>query len=91
VTPIRPSAFPAPPANATGADAARAAAQRAFFAAAMGRPAATAAPTSPSATAPAAARSPAFAPVQRAEIRTDPGAEPPARILRPGSLLDIKV
>jgi hypothetical protein len=34
---------------------------------------------------------PAPPPIQRAEIRPDPSAEPPAKILRPGSLLDIRV
>ena len=86
MTPIRPNAFPTQtPTTVAGqaGDAARSAAQRAFFDAAMGRAAAP---------APAA---PAFTPVaaaKPAEIR--PAAtptEPPARILRPGSLLDIRV
>ena len=95
MTPIRPNALPVQPASTpgVGADAARQAAQKAFFDAAMGRaappPAATVAP------APQAARPSLFAAapaaVQRAEIRPDPGAEPPARPLRPGSLLDIRV
>jgi hypothetical protein len=96
VTPIRPSAFPVqPPANAVsgaGADAARAAAQKAFFDAAMGRTAAPAAPVAPQVAAPS--RAAVFAPapsVQRAEIRPDPSAEAPTRALRPGSLLDIRV
>lgn len=96
MTPIRPSALPVqPPASAVsgpGADAARAAAQKAFFDAAMGRTAAPAAPAAPQAAAPSRASffAPA-APVQRAEIRPDPNAEPPSRVLRPGSLLDIRV
>lgn len=99
MTPIRPNAFPTPAAQPLSgqpspADAARAAAQRAFFDAAMGRSAAPAQQASPVA-APAAAQSavftPATAPVQRAEIRPAPNAEPPAKILRPGSLLDIRV
>jgi hypothetical protein len=96
VTPIRPSAFPVqPPANAVsgvGADAARAAAQKAFFDAAMGRSAAPAAPAAPlAAAAPRASVFAPAAPIQRAEIRPDPSAEAPTRILRPGSLLDIRV
>jgi hypothetical protein len=60
------------------------AAQRAFFQAAMGQPAAVAAPP-----APAAPRAAVHAqPVNRIP---DPNAEPPQRILRPGSLLDIRV
>jgi len=93
VTPIRPNAFAAPPPatplGGAGADAARAAAQKAFFDAAMGRTAAPAAaqaaPQSAPGFAPAAAAGP------RAEIRPDPAAEAPAKLLRPGSLLDIRV
>jgi hypothetical protein len=93
VTPIRPSAYPVQqPAN-PAADAARVAAQRAFFDAAMGRanaPAASAPSSSPpAAQALAAARAPA--PVQRAQIVPDPNAPAPAKVLRPGSLLDIRV
>ena len=78
--PIRPNIFPAPSNANPGADAARLAAQKAFFAAAMGQAAAR-----------AAVFAPAPAPVQRREIRPDPSAEPPAKLLRPGSLLDIRV
>jgi len=85
-TPIRPSALPvAPQAGAPAkADAARTAAQRAFFQAALTgqaapQPAASSATTTPTVFA---------QPVQRLP---DPAAEPPTRILRPGSLLDIKV
>ncbi len=90
--PIRPSAYPVQtPAN-PAADAARVAAQRAFFDAAMGRanaPAASApAASPPAAQAFAAARAPA--PVQR-QIVPDPTAPAPAKVLRPGSLLDIRV
>jgi hypothetical protein len=84
VTPIRPGMPPAQPASSSGADAARLAAQRAFFQQAMGRPAATAAP--------AAAQTPTPAPAMRTvELRPAVDAEPPAKILRPGSLLDIRV
>jgi len=88
VTPIRPNAFPAPPTAASqGADAARTAAQKAFFDAAMGRASAPAAP----AAAAAPAFTPTVAPVQRAEIRPAANIEAPAKVLRPGSLLDIRV
>jgi hypothetical protein len=92
VTPIRPNAFQVQPAptSAAGAaaDAARAAAQKAFFDAAMGRADAPTTAAAPQAQAFAASQ----AHVQRAELRpaTVP-AEPPAKLLRPGSLLDIRV
>jgi hypothetical protein len=91
VTPIRPNAFPLPSAQPSPADAARSAAQRAFFDAAMGRPAAPASAAAPSAAAAAAVFTPATAPAQRVELRPAPNAEPPAKLLRPGSLLDIRV
>jgi hypothetical protein len=91
VTPIRPNAFPTPNTQPSPADAARSAAQRAFFDAAMGRSAAPAASAPPAAAAPTAVFMPSAATVQRPEIRPAAGAEPPARILRPGSLLDIRV
>lgn len=81
MTPIRPGMPPAQPATSTAADAARLAAQRAFFQQAMGRPAA-AAPAPVQATA---------APVRTVELRPSPSAEAPAKVLRPGSLLDIRV
>jgi hypothetical protein len=101
VTPIRPNVFPGQQAPITpaavGADAARAAAQKAFFDAAMGRSSApAAAPAAPAAPQIAqAARPSIFAaltnPPPRAEIRPDPAAEAPNKVLRPGSLLDIRV
>ena len=84
MTPIRPGMPPATHASASGADAARLAAQRAFFQQAMGRPAAAAAP------AQAQARAPAL-PVRTVELRPSASADAPAKILRPGSLLDIRV
>jgi hypothetical protein len=95
VTPIRPNAFPAPSSPTTvagqAADTARAAAQKAFFDAAMGRSGAPAAPSAPAAAA--APQASAFTPAafQRPEIRPQPQAEAPTKILRPGSLLDIRV
>ncbi len=89
MTPIRPNAYavqpPANPAPNQVSDAARVAAQRAFFDAAMGRA------NAPAAKPAAAAFTPPPAPVQRAQIMPDPAAEPPAKVLRPGSLLDIRV
>ena len=84
MTPIRPGMPPAQSAPSAGADAARLAAQRAFFHQAMGRPAAAATP------APIAAQAPT-PPVRTVELRPTANAEPPTKILRPGSLLDIRV
>ena len=94
MTPIRPNAFPIQPAATParqGADAARTAAQKAFFDAAMGRAAAPAAPQAT--TAPQApVFTPTATPPARVEIRpTTVPQEAPSRILRPGSLLDIRV
>lgn len=91
MTPIRPNAYPPQTAPTTvagqAADAARAAAQKAFFDAAMGR---AAAPTAPQ--APQAPQATAFNPVARPQVQpAATGGEPPAKILRPGSLLDIRV
>jgi hypothetical protein len=61
-------------------DAARLAAQRAFFQAALGKAPAAAAPAAPTAPPPA-----------RVQRTPDPSAEAPAKVLRPGSLLDIRV
>jgi hypothetical protein len=86
VTPVRPTNLPvqAPASQAGGADAAKAAAQRAFFQAALGGAAKPAAPQAQATTTPTV-----FAqPVQRIP---DPKAEAPTKILRPGSLLDIRV
>ena len=87
MTPIRPNAFPLPAAQPSPADAARSAAQRAFFDAAMGRAAAPA----PAAQSQTAVFTPSTASAQRVELRPAPDAEPPAKLLRPGSLLDIRV
>lgn len=82
MTPIRPGQPPASPASTTGADAARLAAQRAFFQQAMGRPAAAAIPAPIQAAA---------TPVRSVELRPAANGEPPTKVLRPGSLLDIRV
>lgn len=80
---IRPNLTPnlATPSQGPGMDAAKLAAQKAFFAAATGQAPAPAA-AAPSEPAPRAAT------VQRVP---DASAEPPRKILRPGSLLDIRV
>ena len=91
LTPIRPNAAPPTPAAQPAAEAARTAAQRAFFDAALGRagspqPARATGPTGSTAFAP----SQATAAASRARL-PDPTAEAPQKILRPGSLLDIRV
>jgi len=95
VTTIRPTHLPAQTAaqpSTSNMSEAKSAAQRAFFQTALGgaaKPAAQAAQTSQVATAAAPAAPAIFAqPVQRIP---DPKAEAPTRILRPGSLLDIRV
>jgi hypothetical protein len=82
VTPIRPQQ-PAPiaPQGAAPSDAGRLSAQKAFFALAMGQ-----GQPAPAVTEPAAASVPA--PVNRT---AGAPAEAPVKILRPGSLLDIRV
>ena len=77
---IRPPIFPTQQQPAQGAGAAKGSAQRAFFEAAFGRPAAAQATAAPQAPA---------APAQKVPV--DLPADPPQKILRPGSLLDIKV
>lgn len=91
MTSVRPPVWPTvqPPASG-GAGNARSAAQRAFFEQALGKA------TAPQASAPQA-------PAVRAETVPQPAAQPvrnttfaqateqPQKILRPGSLLDIKV
>lgn len=84
MNPIRPQT-PFPPQTPAPANTARTAAQRAFFQAAMGQaqaPAKAAAPPPPE---------PARETVRVQTVRAETPAEPPTRILRPGSLLDIRV
>lgn len=85
---IRPTAWqPAAAPQGTGSpSAARTAAQRAFFDAALGRTGASAAPTATPATA-----SPVTATPPRTVQTANLPDEPPKKILRPGSLLDIRV
>ncbi|HEX5378813.1 MAG TPA: hypothetical protein VFW47_09575 [Phenylobacterium sp.] len=87
-TPIRPGFQTPTPQAPARPDAARNAAQRAFFDAAFGKaPGAAAAPQ----TAQAAPAAPATTFPSAQRIPTSLPADPPTRILRPGSLLDIKV
>ena len=83
MTPIRPQMPPVARPADPAADAAKLAAQRAFFQQALGKaqPVQAAAPV-----APAVAAAPAS--VQR---MVDPSQPAPQRILRPGSLLDIRI
>ena len=92
---------PNPPApQGPGADG-RSAAQRAFFAAALGQAPPRAqvqapqTPTPPQTTAPATRVTPQAAPpaVQATRVQTTeiPQGEAPTRILRPGSIIDIRV
>jgi len=82
VTTIRPNVFPQQqPLGGQREEPGKLAAQRAFFAAAMGQvqaPAAAAAPVAPQ------------APAQVNRVAEAP-AEAPQKVLRPGSLLDIRV
>jgi hypothetical protein len=84
VNPVRPPILPvgSSPSQVQRPDAARQAAQRAFFQAALGQAPAAAVAVATATTMPVAA-----AP----QRRPDPGADAPAKILRPGSLLDIRV
>ena len=78
---IRPPIFPTPQPQAQPTAPVRSSAQQAFFAAAMGRPAAhPQVQAQPQAQAAPAQRMPASLP-----------ADPPQKILRPGSILDIRV
>jgi hypothetical protein len=79
---IRPNPPPAPAPAAKLADTARLAAQKAFFQIASGQ--------APSA-APAVQATPASVPTASVNRLADRPAEPPAKPLRPGSLLDIRV
>lgn len=92
MNPVRPNVWASvPPPAQGGQGAAKTAAQRAFFDAALGK--ATAAPQAQaqaaSVKAPPVQAQAAPAPVQRMPAAQP--TEPPTRILRPGSLLDIRV
>jgi len=80
-----------PPAPQPAAGEARAAAQRAFFQAALAKVGAPAAPAQVAAPQPAQAQGRAVEPVVTRVRDEVPIPPQPNRILRPGSLLDIKV
>jgi len=82
VNPIRPSILPPTPQSPQSQDSAKLAAQRAFFAAAMGQAQAPA----QAAMAPPAAPAPSTA-ARAVAVQADP----PQKVLRPGSLIDIRV
>lgn len=86
--PIRPAIQPMPPV-APRADAGRLAAQKAFFQAALAKPDAVAAPAAQAAPTPVQAPSQPVA--QTAARAATPPDDAPTKILRPGSLLDIRV
>jgi hypothetical protein len=96
VNPVRPNVWAnvPPPGQGGGAGGAKTAAQRAFFDQALGKatgaPQQTQAPVqaTPVRTEPVQTQT-APAPVQR--MPTSQPTEQPTRILRPGSLLDIRV
>lgn len=92
MNPVRPNVWANVPPPGPGA--AKTAAQRAFFDAALGKaagaPQQAPAPATPVRATPVQAQTQATPqPVQR--MPTAQPAEPPTRILRPGSLLDIRV
>jgi len=93
IRPPLPNALPASPQGVTPQP--RSAAQKAFFEAALGRaapaqgPAQTQVPAKT--TEAAAAIQPHATSVRDVPLQVRPGDEPPQKILRPGSLLDIRV
>ena len=88
--PVRPS-FPqtTQTPQTGGGDAARLAAQKAFFDMAMGR--AQAPQPATAAPAPVVALTTGLQPSRAVQRIPEAGAEPPQKVLRPGSLLDIRV
>jgi hypothetical protein len=90
VTTIRPAGqTPIQPAAPQRSDATRQAAQKAFFELAMGKVSTTAAPAA--SAAPVKAAAPAAASPTPRRVAVTAAGEAPARTLRPGSLLDIRV
>lgn len=90
MTVVRPPIYPpSQAAQPARPDASRLAAQKAFFDLALGKTGVpSAASTAVAAAAPAGAASTAAVSAPRLP---EPGAEKPQKILRPGSLLDIRV
>jgi len=85
VTTIRPNLYPQTQQRPQNQDSAKLAQQRAFFNAAMGQAQAPA-----QAAAPAAAPTASGAPAPTQRSASIP-AEQPQKVLRPGSLIDIRV
>jgi len=89
IRPPIPNALPPTPQGASPPQ--RSAAQRAFFEAALGRTTPTQAQVPTKAPAPAAEVQVRATPVRDVPLRAQIPDEPPQKILRPGSLLDIRV
>ncbi|HEX7886458.1 MAG TPA: hypothetical protein VF474_10815 [Phenylobacterium sp.] len=87
MTTIRPNLYPQTQQRPQAQDSAKLAAQRAFFSAAVSQ---AAAPTAAQATSQAAPPQASSAPPQAQRTAAAP-TEQGQRILRPGSLLDIRV
>lgn len=87
MTTIRPNLYPQTQARPQGQDSAKLAAQRAFFDA-LSQARAPAQAQAPAASVSPATAQPAPAAVQRATATL---TEAPQKILRPGSLLDIRI
>lgn len=88
--PLRPGLTPPLPAKTTPAGGARSAAQRAFFDAALSKAGAVT-QAQPVARVQTAAIQPGVTRLRGETLQPQPQDEPASRILRPGSLLDIKV
>ncbi|WP_068878258.1 MULTISPECIES: hypothetical protein [unclassified Phenylobacterium] len=88
MTTIRPNLYPQTQARPQSQDSGKLAAQRAFFDA-LGQAQRSSAPSAPPATAAATAATPS-ATAARVEPSAAP-TDPAQKILRPGSLLDIRV
>ncbi|MBL8769794.1 MAG: hypothetical protein JNK30_00305 [Phenylobacterium sp.] len=92
MTTIRPNILPPSHQGPQPQDRDRMAAQRAFFAQAMGQAQAAAAPAPSPVSAPVSAPVSSGATVAAARTAASPSsAEAPQKILRPGSLVDIRV
>ncbi|MBS0297338.1 MAG: hypothetical protein JSR45_13595 [Proteobacteria bacterium] len=86
---MRPSPFPTPAATGQVRESGGArAAQRAFFEAALGK---VEAPAAPAPTRPAVETPARPQPPQPTVTRINIPDEPPSRLMRPGSFVDIKV
>lgn len=89
MNPVRPNVWASVPPPAQGQGAVKTAAQRAFFDQALGK--ATGTPQAQPQTAPVRADPVQAQPAPLQRMPTSQPTDDPARILRPGSLLDIRV